>query len=193
MSDSSAHARNTRARRKLYLMTLTIITPWLPLQMIFLFNNVQTGWPWASPFDLGSVHANGWSQIDYTPTSAVPWAHMYGMYAYALESLVVFLFFGLTKDAHDLYRGYLRALGLGKIFPKLNEEYFPSPLPPSSLSSVWSRSKRRSTVASLPQTLQRYAMPSELVCCPRADLSCQLPWPFKQRDQRQRAPVQQSR
>ncbi|POS81545.1 pheromone receptor-1 [Diaporthe helianthi] len=151
MSDSSAQSRSTRARRKLYFMTLTIITPWLPLQIMFLFNNIQTGWPWAAPFDLQSVHASGWNQIDYTPATAVPWAHMYGTYAYSLESLIVFLFFGLTKDAHDLYRGYLRALGLGRIFPKLNGEYFPSPQPPSGLNSVWSRANRSSAFASSPQ------------------------------------------
>lgn len=154
MSDST-QSRNTRARRKLYLMTLTIIAPWLPLQVMFLFNNVQTGWPWDDPFELGSVHADGWNQIDYIPSSAVPWAHMYGAYAYALESLVVFLFFGLTKDAHDLYRGYLRALGLGRIFPNLNEEYLEPPKPSSSLSSVWSRAKRPSIFASSPQAPQR--------------------------------------
>ncbi|KAG8165720.1 hypothetical protein KVR01_004272 [Diaporthe batatas] len=124
------------SRRKLYFMTLTIIAPWLPLQVLFLSNNVQTAWPWAAPFDLGSVHGAGWNQIDYIPSSGVPWAHMYGTYAYSLQSLIVFLFFGLTKDAHDLYRGYLRALGLGRIFPRLNEE---SPGSSNNMTSVGGR------------------------------------------------------
>lgn len=153
--NSGAQARNARARRKLYFMTLTIIAPWLPLQLMFLFNNVKMGRPWAAPFDLATVHRDGWDQIDYSPISTVPWTHMYGTYAYAFESLVVFLYFGLTKDAHDLYREYLRALGLGKIFPKLNQEYFPSDQPPASLSSMWSRAKRASTFVSSTQTSQR--------------------------------------
>ena len=169
---SNAQARNSRARRKLYFMTMTIITPWLPLQLAFLFNNVRLGMPWAEPFQLSSIHPKGWNQIDYSPISTVPWSHMYATYAYILEVLVIFLYFGLTKDAHDLYRGYLRALGLGKIFPKLNEEYIPSDRPRASLSSVWSRAKRASTFVSPTQTSQRQAKSSEFVSHFPTDLSC---------------------
>lgn len=136
-------------------MTLTILTPWLPMQLVFLYNNIIAGMPWKEPFDLPSVHSEGWNQIDYAPISTVPWSHLYATYAYALEVLVVFLYFGLTKDAHDLYRENLRALGLGKIFPKLNEEYFPSDRPPASLSNMWSRAKRAPTFASSTQASQR--------------------------------------
>jgi hypothetical protein len=136
-------------------MTLTIIAPWLPLQLMFLLNNVRAGMPWDAAVDIRITHREGWNQIDYSPISTVPWTHMYGTYAYALESLVVFLYFGLTKDAHDLYRGYLRALGLAKVFPRLNDEYFPSDQPPTSLSTMWSRAKRASTPASSTQTSQR--------------------------------------
>ncbi|KAG6364549.1 hypothetical protein INS49_006151 [Diaporthe citri] len=153
-SNPGARARNARARRKLYFMTLTILTPWLPMQLVFLYNNISAGMPWSEPFDLPSVHSDGWNQIDYAPISTVPWIHLYGTYAYAFEVLIVFLYFGLTKDAHDLYREYLRTLGLGKIFPKLNEEYFPSEQPPSSLSSMWSRAKRAPTFASSTQASQ---------------------------------------
>lgn len=153
--NSGAEARNARARRKLYFMTLTIVTPWVPMQLVFFYSNLSTGMPWDQPFRLPSIHPEGWDQIDYSPISTVPWSHLYGTYVYALEILIIFLYFGLTKDAHDLWREYLRALGLGKIFPKLNEEYVPSDRPPASLSSTWSRAKRASTFASSNQTSQR--------------------------------------
>lgn len=136
-------------------MTMTIVTPWLPMQLVFLYNNLRAGMPWDAPIDLPSVHPEGWNQIDYSPISTIPWSHLYATYAYALEVLIVFLYFGLTKDAHDLWREYLRTIGLGRIFPKLNKEYVPSDKPPASLSSMLSRKKRASTFVSSNQTSQR--------------------------------------
>ncbi|KAK2604557.1 hypothetical protein N8I77_007475 [Diaporthe amygdali] len=153
--NTSVQARNARARRKLYFTTLTILTPYLPLQLVFLYHNIRLGMSWAAPFDLATLHRQGWNEIDYSPSTTVPWTIMYGTYAYAIGVFIIFLYFGLTKDAHDLYRKYLRALGLGKIFPKLNEEWFPSDQPPASLSSMWSRAKRASAFVSSTQTSQR--------------------------------------
>lgn len=147
-------------------MTLTIIAPWLPLQLVFLYDNIRSGMPWDGPFDLPSVHPEGWNQIDYSPISTVRWSHMFGIYSYALEALIVFLYFGLTKDAHDLYRDYLRALGLAKFFPKLNEEYFPSDRPRASLSSMWSRARKASNFAPSTHTTQRSVNPGKSTLLP---------------------------
>lgn len=125
------------------------------MQMVFLYSNVRVGMPWTAPYKLSTVHSDGWNQIDYSPISTVPWSHVYGTYIFALEILVVFLYFGLTKDAHDLYREHLRALGLGRIFPKLNDEYFPSEREPATLGSMWSRAKRASPFASSSHASQR--------------------------------------
>lgn len=153
--NSSAQARNARARRKLYFMTLTIVAPYLPMQLAFLYNNIKRGMPWATPVGLSSFTQEGRDEIDYSPSTVVPWTIMYGTYGYAIEAFIVFLYFGLTKDAHDIYRKYLRALGLGKVFPKINEDWYPSDRPPASLSSMWSRAKRASTFVSSTQTSQR--------------------------------------
>ncbi|KAK7735899.1 a-factor receptor [Cytospora paraplurivora] len=82
----------------------------------------------------------------------VPFTSMYVNYVAVVEVIIFYLYFGRTKDAHDMYRRYLRALGLGKVFPKLNEEWFPSDDPPASLSSLWSRARSLPTHVSSTQS-----------------------------------------
>ncbi|KUI65412.1 Pheromone a factor receptor [Cytospora mali] len=147
--NSSAQARNARTRQKLYFMTLTIIAPYFPLQMAFMYSNIHQGMPWSKPYNLSRLHSPGWANvIDYSPSTRVPFTSMYVNYVAVIEVIIFYLYFGRTKDAHDMYRKYLRALGLGKIFPKLNEEWFPSERPPASLGSLWSRAKSLPTFVS---------------------------------------------
>lgn len=140
--NSSVQARNARTRQKLYFMTLTIIAPYFPLQMAFMYSNIHQGMPWSKPYNLSQLHFPGWTTtIDYSPSTIVPFTSMYINYVAVIEVIIFYLYFGRSKDAHDMYRKYLRALGLGKIFPKLNEEWFPSDRPPASLSSIWTHTK----------------------------------------------------
>ncbi|ROV98423.1 hypothetical protein VMCG_07100 [Cytospora schulzeri] len=151
--NSSAQARSARTRRKLYFMTLTIIAPYFPLQMAFMYSNIHQGMPWSKPYNLSRLHFPGWTTtIDYSPSTIVPFASMYVNYVAVIEVIIFYLYFGRTKDAHDMYRRYLRALGLGKIFPRLNEEWFPSDRPPASLSSIWTRAKSLPTLVSSTQS-----------------------------------------
>ncbi|KKY33353.1 putative pheromone receptor [Diaporthe ampelina] len=119
-----------------YNISGIIGSPWIPVQLVFLYNNISVGMPWTAPFKLSTIHSDGWNRIDYSPISTIPLSHVYGTYIFALEVLIVFLYFGLTKDAHDLYREHLRALGLGKIFPKLNDD---SHGPSSNKNSISAR------------------------------------------------------
>lgn len=120
-------------------MTLTIIAPYFPMQMAFMYSNIHQGMPWSKPYSLTRLHSPGWvTTIDYAPSTIVPFASMYVNYVAVIEVIIFYLYFGRTKDAHDMYRKYLLALGLGKIFPKLNDEWFPSDRPPASLGGLWS-------------------------------------------------------
>lgn len=65
-NSSDRQARSTRTRRKLFLMALTIIIPYCPMQLVFLYNNFRGGLPWSSPYNLAQLHAPGWDRIDYT-------------------------------------------------------------------------------------------------------------------------------
>lgn len=122
-------------------MALTIIAPYCPMQLVFLFNNLRVGWPWSRTYDLAQLHAPGWDAIDFSPSTAVSFVSMYINYIVFLEVVVFFIFFGGTKDAHEMYRKDLRALGLGKLFPGLNEEWHPSDRPPTSFRALLSRTK----------------------------------------------------
>ncbi|KAJ4391376.1 a-factor receptor [Gnomoniopsis smithogilvyi] len=132
-----AQGRSARTKRKLYFMALTIVAPYCPMQLVFLFNNLRIGWPWSRTYSLAQLHASGWGEIDFSPSTAVSFVSMYINYIVFLEVVVFFLFFGGTKDAHELYRKYLRAVGVGKIFPRLNEVWTPSDRPPTTFKALW--------------------------------------------------------
>lgn len=126
-------------------MALTIVAPYCPMQLVFLFNNIRIGWPWASTYDLARLHTPGWAQIDYSPSTTVSFVSMYINYVVFLEVVVFFIYFGGTKDAHEMYRKYLRAVGLGKIFSSLNEQWLPSDRPPTTSKTLWPRAKSLSS------------------------------------------------
>lgn len=126
-------------------MALTIVAPYCPMQLVFLFNNLRMGWPWSTTYNLAQLHAPGWDEIDFSPSSTVSFVSMYINYIVFLEVVVFFIFFGGTKDAHEMYRKDLRALGLGTLFPKLNEKWYPSEQPPTSFKILWPPTKNISS------------------------------------------------
>lgn len=132
-------------RRKLYMMALTMVVPYCPMQMIFLFNDIRLGLPWTKPYDLGQLHAPGWDRLDYAPSTSVSFTSMYINYIAVLEVVVFFIYFGRTKEAHEMYRGYLRTLGLGRIFPSLNGEWRPLDRSSTTFKTLWSRAKSASS------------------------------------------------
>lgn len=142
---SSGHlgskGRGAKTKRKLYFMALTIVAPYCPMQLVFLFNNIKLGWPWAKPYTLADLHVPGWDSIDYAPSTGVTFVSMYINYIAALEVAVFFLYFGGSEEAHEMYRRYLRALGLSKVFPTLNEKWQPPERPTSSVRRLWPRAK----------------------------------------------------
>ncbi|KAF3770034.1 hypothetical protein M406DRAFT_26403, partial [Cryphonectria parasitica EP155] len=126
--DFGSRARSNRTKRKLYFMALTIIAPYCPMQLIFLFNNIKLGMPWSKPYDFAQLHGPGWDQIDYMVNlslSQMVRSHMYINYIAALEVVVFFIYFGCTQEAYEMYRKYLRTLGIGKIFAGLSERWPP--------------------------------------------------------------------
>lgn len=122
-------------------MALTIIAPYCPMQLIFLFNNIKLGWPWSMPYGLAELHRPGWFGVDYAPSTAVTFVSMYINYIAVLEVVVFFLYFGRSEEAHEMYRKSLRALGFGKIFPKLEGKWYPTYRPASGIRSLWPRAK----------------------------------------------------
>ncbi|KAK4069941.1 uncharacterized protein Triagg1_6736 [Trichoderma aggressivum f. europaeum] len=73
-SNPLAHVRNQRARRRLYLMVISILIPFLPVILALAAINIRNVMP-LEPFDFKAIH-----------------------------TIPIFVFFGMTKDAMNSYR-----------------------------------------------------------------------------------------
>ena len=110
-------------------MTLTILVPYLPVLLLFFANNLKYLLP-LLPYDFGAVRrgaADGypWDAVILLPSRAVDFATLNDRCVALLTAIPVFGFFGMSKDAINVYRKYLVALGMGRIWPVLGEEYDP--------------------------------------------------------------------
>ncbi|KAL7950489.1 pheromone receptor [Trichoderma barbatum] len=143
-----AHVRNQRARRRLYLMVISILIPFLPIVLVLATMNVIHTIP-LQPFDFDVIHDNQrpvpWDVIIYMPSSRIGWMFMNICYVPIATAIPIFVFFGMTKDAMNCYRMILLYVGLGKVFPTLYEEYNPDSRALASLSNGGSSSYTTST------------------------------------------------
>ena len=128
MSNSSAASRSQRAQRKLYLMTLSILVPYLPLTLAFLVMAINGLLPLA-PYDFTRIHAGSealpWSAIVFIKSTDMDFAFLNAPYVPILTAVPIFWFFGMTKEGINMYRRDLLFLGLARLFPRLREEYDP--------------------------------------------------------------------
>ncbi|KAK0673817.1 putative pheromone receptor [Cercophora samala] len=134
--DSVAAARQSRVRKKLYFMTLSIIVVVLPLILIFLVRNLRVGSPWSLPYDFDSFHYgpdpfNQWF-VSFTTSEYMNFQQLSISFIPEITGILLFIPFGTTPEALNSYRRGLLFLGLGYLFPKLREEI---PLYPSPSSS----------------------------------------------------------
>ena len=128
-ANSRATSRVRRAKRRLYFMTLAILIPYLPVLLVIFVNNMHYLLPF-QPYDFGAVRRGEldgypWSAVILMPSQAIDFPTLNDRYIAVLTAIPVFGFFGLSKDAINVYRGYLVALGLGRLWPVLREEYDP--------------------------------------------------------------------
>ncbi|KAL2164561.1 hypothetical protein VTH06DRAFT_3778 [Thermothelomyces fergusii] len=124
-----AAARQDRVRKKLYFMTLFCIIVNLPLIMVLLFNNIVQGAPWNLPYDFDALHFGpdpfNVYFISFTTSDRMSFTALNIAYIGEVAGIVVFIPFGTTPEALNMYREMLLYLGLGYIFPSLKEEYVP--------------------------------------------------------------------
>ncbi|KAM0347106.1 hypothetical protein ACHAPU_005045 [Fusarium lateritium] len=127
-SSRSANQRAQRTKRRLYLMVLAILAPYLPVVITIAVLNMVKAFP-LQPFDYNLVHNRmvpfPWSVVVFVPSNSVTFAYLNNCYIDILAAIPVVLFFGMTKDAMNAYRRGLLFIGLGRLFPKLHEEYDP--------------------------------------------------------------------
>ncbi|KAL2188810.1 hypothetical protein L209DRAFT_801562 [Thermothelomyces heterothallicus CBS 203.75] len=124
-----AAARQDRVRKKLYFMTLFCIIVVLPLIMVLLFNNIVEGAPWSLPYDFDALHFGpdpfNVYFISFTTSDRMSFVDLNVAYIGEVAGIIVFIPFGTTPEALNMYREMLLSLGLGYVFPRLKEEYVP--------------------------------------------------------------------
>ncbi|KKA28697.1 hypothetical protein TD95_003429 [Thielaviopsis punctulata] len=143
--------RNDRASRRLYLMSLSILIPYLPCALYVVASNLRAIIPFRE-YDFKKLHGVGelgtWNTVIYFVDE---WALSFPMnycWVYPLFALPIFLFFGLSTDAINEYRVALVKCGFAKIWPGLLEEYSPyRTYQPSWLGSILRSSTQRGLVA----------------------------------------------
>lgn len=123
-----AHIRAQRTRRRLYLMVVSILVPFLPVVVTLAVLNVKAALP-LLPFDYYEIHNRvlpyKWNTILMLPSESFGFAYTNIAYIPILSAVPVFLFFGMTKDALNTYRRVFLVAGLGAIFPSLHVVYDP--------------------------------------------------------------------
>ncbi|KAG8416600.1 hypothetical protein J3458_007175 [Metarhizium acridum] len=123
-----AQQRSQRTRRKLYLMVISILVPFLPIVIALSVLNIME-MHGIKPYSYDQVHNHAspfpWNTIIFFPSSRISWTYMNNCYIPIATAIPIFVFFGLTKDAINNYRQVFLLFGFGAIFPGLHNEYDP--------------------------------------------------------------------
>lgn len=98
---------------RLFCIAFIFILVALPVQFYVFYRNVAVA---HVPYSWSAVHGPSWWQIVMIPTGG---AVQFDRWIWAGCGFLVFIFFGLGKDAVKMYRGWLVKLGFGNIFPSL--------------------------------------------------------------------------
>lgn len=133
-----ANSNMTKSRfLRLFLICLAIIFASVPAQVYVFYTVVQ--WEWM-PYSWDKVHSAGaWDVLEMVPSEG---RIFYDRYIWLGEGMVMFLLFGVGKDAFRMYKSGLVKIGLGKVFPSLRPEYQGSTTRGSGvLASVGSKAK----------------------------------------------------
>ncbi|PFH60603.1 hypothetical protein XA68_10659 [Ophiocordyceps unilateralis] len=132
-----ASRRSQRTKRRLYLMVMAIMLPYLPLVVAVAVANVlqKSG---GEHFDFNAVHYHAdppWHVVLFYQSSEILWINLNNCYINVLVAIPIFWFFGTTKDAINEYRLAALSVGFGRLFPILRREYDPDRAPCSGTST----------------------------------------------------------
>lgn len=123
-------------------MTCSILLVYTPFQIFFLGSNIRQGWPWSLP---GAFRQHYVDKIFLIPYGLSGWIEMNMAYVSIVTIAVVFLFFGTGKEALNIYRRILLALGLSRLFPSLQHEWDPDRTQRGTFAQISSTQKTTST------------------------------------------------
>ena len=99
----------------MFLISLTLLVVFLPLQLYILYLNLS--YP-RHPYSWTDVHGPSWSQIILVPTGGQV---AFDRWIRVTSGFIIFLFFGIGRDALDMYCQCLVKIGLARVFPSLGQ------------------------------------------------------------------------
>ncbi|KAI9818438.1 MAG: a-factor receptor [Pycnora praestabilis] len=115
LSGSSTSLNKSRFLR-LFIISVVLTVIFLPVQL-YLFS-VNMSFP-RLPYSWDLVHGPQWWNIVMVPTGGVV---EFDRWIWIASGFLLFIFFGLGKDALDMYRRALVSLGIAKVFPSLTQQ-----------------------------------------------------------------------
>ena len=107
---NSTYSTKSRFMRLLILAVILLII-FLPLTIYMFINNAKQD---HLPYDWAVVHGNGWLWVKKIPTGT---QINFDRCPPVGVGFLVFLLFGIGKDAMVLYRDWLRNIGIGEFLP----------------------------------------------------------------------------
>ncbi|KAI9700248.1 MAG: a-factor receptor [Candelina mexicana] len=113
MVSSSSMNLNPSRFKRLFLISFTLIVIFFPVQFYIFYVNLS--FP-RIPYSWNLVHGREWWNIVMVPTGGIV---AFDRWVRLGSGFLVFVFFGMGKDAVTMYRSWLCKIGLGKIFPDL--------------------------------------------------------------------------
>ncbi|KAF6830525.1 pheromone receptor 1 [Colletotrichum plurivorum] len=125
LSSSSAATRANRTRRRLFLMTLCILVPFIPTVLALCFIQIRATIP-LQAFDFRQIHPDDnlwpWHSITFYTHDELTFFDLNYNYLVILTGIPIFFFFGLKKDTKEIYHRFLVSIYLDRIFPGLRVE-----------------------------------------------------------------------
>ena len=134
---SSSNSNLTKKRfLRLFGLSLALLLIMMPGEFYLLSQNLAMP---LIPYSWALVHGPDWGHIMLIPSEGTVAVDRWLQIA---VGFAVFIFFGLGSDALEMYRKWLLAVGLGRIFPSLQRQSRPQKSFNHSLSSGCSMGSR---------------------------------------------------
>ncbi|KAI9837460.1 MAG: hypothetical protein M1819_007108 [Sarea resinae] len=102
---------------RLFLISTILCIVFLPLQLYVFYVNVNHP---LERYSWSRVHSAEWSQIIMAPSFGTV---RFDRWIYIASGMLVFVFFGVGREAVEMYRGWLVKMGLGTVLPTLTKPY----------------------------------------------------------------------
>ncbi|KAI9746626.1 MAG: a-factor receptor [Claussenomyces sp. TS43310] len=101
---------------RLFIMSSSLLLVYTPVNIYFFYVNVNITW---ISYDWAAIHdPTLWNIIVFLPVMG---ARTFDRWVPIAMSIFVFAAFGMGGDALQTYKRWLRAVGLGRVFPSLNQ------------------------------------------------------------------------